>query len=148
VRFNENVVVTFNLLEVMRRKEVKQIVFASSCSVYGEPAEIPVGEDVSLRPVSVYGASKAACENIIDACTKLYGIRAVVPKYANVVGPRLRHGVTWGFINKLLKNPSELEILRDEKQSARFTKDLIIAGKSTDKKMSEVGAKVPKHAYW
>ena len=82
----------------------------------------------------MYEASKAACENLIHAYTKLYGIRAVVLRYANVVGPRLRHGVTWGFINKLLKNPSELEILRDEKQSARLTKDLIIAGKRTDKK--------------
>jgi UDP-glucose 4-epimerase len=102
--------------------------------VYGEPEEIPVGEGASLRPVSVFGVSKVACENLIHAYTKLYGIRAGVLRYANVVGPRLRHGVTWGFINKLLKNPSELEILRDEKQSARFTKDLIITGKSTDKK--------------
>jgi UDP-glucose 4-epimerase len=84
--------------------------------VYGEPEEIPVGEDAPLRPVSVYGASKAACENLIHAYSKLYGIRAVALRYANVVGPRLRHGVVWDFINKLLKNPTELEILGDGKQ--------------------------------
>jgi UDP-glucose 4-epimerase len=116
IHFNENVVATFNLLEAMRRKGVKEIVFASSSSVYGEPEEIPVGEDAPLRPVSVYGASKAACENLIHAYSKLYGIRAVALRYANVVGPRLRHGVVWDFVNKLRRNPSELEILGDGKQ--------------------------------
>jgi UDP-glucose 4-epimerase len=116
IHFNENVVATFNLLEAMRRKGVKEIVFASSSSVYGEPEEIPVGEDAPPRPVSVYGASKAACENLIHAYSKLYGIRAVALRYANVVGPRLRHGVVWDFVNKLKRNPGELEILGDGKQ--------------------------------
>jgi UDP-glucose 4-epimerase len=100
----------------MRRKGVKELVFASSSSVYGEPEEIPVNENAPIRPVSVYGASKAACEALIHAYSKLYGIKAVVLRYANVVGPRLRHGVVWDFINKLLKNPTELEILGDGKQ--------------------------------
>jgi UDP-glucose 4-epimerase len=120
IHFNENVVATFNLLEAMRRKGVKEIVFASSSSVYGEPEEIPVGEDAPVRPVSVYGASKAACENLIHAYSKLYGIRAVTLRYANVVGPRLRHGVIWDFLNKLLKNPTELEILGDGKQTRSY----------------------------
>jgi UDP-glucose 4-epimerase len=116
IHFNENVVATFNLLEAMRRKGVREIVFASSSSVYGEPEEIPVGEDAPVRPVSVYGASKAACENLIHAYSKLYGVRAVALRYANVVGPRLRHGVVWDFVNKLGRNPTELEILGDGKQ--------------------------------
>jgi UDP-glucose 4-epimerase len=116
VHFNENVVATFNLLEAMRRKGVKELVFASSSSVYGEPEEIPVDESAPIKPVSVYGASKVACEAFIHAYAKLYGIRAVVLRYANVVGPRLRHGVIWDLINKLLKNPAELEILGDGKQ--------------------------------
>jgi UDP-glucose 4-epimerase len=116
IHFNENIVATFNLLEAMRRKNMKELVFASSSSVYGEPEEIPVDENAPIRPVSVYGASKAACEALIHAYTKLYGIKAIVLRYANVVGPRLRHGVVWDFINKLLKNPAELEILGDGKQ--------------------------------
>ena len=116
IHFNENVVATFNLLEAMRRRGVGQIVFASSSSVYGEPEEIPASEDAPIRPVSVYGASKAACEHLIHAYTRLYGIKAVVLRYANVVGPRLRHGVVWDLINKLRRNPSELEILGDGKQ--------------------------------
>lgn len=116
IHFNENVVATFNLLEAMRKNDVTQLVFASSSSVYGEPDEIPVDENAPLRPVSVYGASKAACEHLIHAYAKLYGFRAVALRYANVVGPRLRHGVIWDLINKLRKNPHELEILGDGKQ--------------------------------
>jgi UDP-glucose 4-epimerase len=116
IHFNENVVATFNLLEAMRKNDVGQLVFASSSSVYGEPDKIPVDENAPLRPVSVYGASKAACEHLIHAYAKLYGFRAVALRYANVVGPRLRHGVVWDFINKLKKNPHELEILGDGKQ--------------------------------
>ena len=115
IHFNENVVATFNLLEAMRKNDIGQLVFASSSSVYGEPDEIPVDENAPLRPVSVYGASKAACEHLIHAYAKLYGFRAVVLRYANVVGPRLRHGVIWDLINKR-KNPHELEILGDGKQ--------------------------------
>jgi UDP-glucose 4-epimerase len=116
IHFNENIVTTFNLLEAMRRNDVEELAFASSSSVYGEPEEIPVDENAPIRPVSVYGASKAACEVLIHAYTKLYGIKAVILRYANVVGPRLRHGVVWDFINKLFKNPTELEILGDGKQ--------------------------------
>jgi UDP-glucose 4-epimerase len=116
IHFNENVVATFNLLEAMRKNDVGQLVFASSSSVYGEPDEIPVDENAPLRPVSVYGASKAACENLMHAYAKLYGFRAVALRYANVVGPRLRHGIIWDLINKLRKNPHELEILGDGRQ--------------------------------
>jgi len=116
IHFNENVVATFNLLEAMRKKGIKELVFASSSSVYGEPEEIPVDENAPIRPVSVYGASKAACEALMHAYSRLYGIKAIVLRYANVVGPRLRHGVVRDFINKLLKNSTELEILGDGKQ--------------------------------
>jgi len=113
VHFNENIVATFNLLEAMRRRNVRELVFASSSSVYGEPLEIPVGEDAPVKPVSIYGASKASCENLIHAYTKLYGFKAIALRYANVAGPRLRHGVIWDFIVKLRENPHELEILGD-----------------------------------
>lgn len=104
----------------MRKNDVQRLVFASSSSVYGEPDKIPVDEDAPMRPVSVYGASKAACENLIHAYYKLYGIKAAILRYANVIGPRLRHGVVWDFINKLRRSPRELEILGDGKQIRSF----------------------------
>jgi len=120
IHFNENIVATFNLLEAMRKMDVKELVFASSSSVYGEPEAIPVDESAPLRPVSVYGASKAACENLIHAYSRLYGIRAVALRYANVVGARLRHGVVYDFIVKLLKRSDELEILGDGTQTRSY----------------------------
>jgi len=115
IHFRENVVATFNLLEAMRRG-VGELVFASSSSVYGEPENIPVDEDAPVRPVSVYGASKAACESLIHAYSRLYGIRAVVLRYANVVGPRLRHGVIYDLLAKLKRDKTRLEVLGDGTQ--------------------------------
>jgi UDP-glucose 4-epimerase len=119
--FDENVLSTFNLLEAMRiAGDPRYLVFASSSSVYGEPKRNPVSEDTQLAPVSVYGASKAACEMLIRAYSELYGIRSVVLRYANVVGPRLRHGVIYDFIVKLKKDPHRLEILGDGGQRRSF----------------------------
>jgi len=120
LHFNENIVATFNLLEAMRKNDIEELVFASSSSVYGEPESIPVSEDAPIRPVSVYGASKAACENLIHAYSRLYEIKAVALRYANVVGPRLRHGVIYDFIRKLFMNPQTLEILGDGSQIRNY----------------------------
>ncbi|MEM0199021.1 MAG: SDR family NAD(P)-dependent oxidoreductase, partial [Desulfurococcaceae archaeon] len=116
VHFNENIVATFNVLEAMRRNDVEKIVFASSSSVYGEPENIPVDETAPLRPVSVYGASKASCESLIHAYSKLYGVDAIILRYANVVGPRLRHGVIYDLLTKLTRNKEVLEVLGDGTQ--------------------------------
>ncbi|MEM1642615.1 MAG: NAD-dependent epimerase/dehydratase family protein, partial [Desulfurococcaceae archaeon] len=116
VHFNENIVATFNVLEAMRRNDVEKIVFASSSSVYGEPENIPVDETAPLRPVSVYGASKASCESLIHAYSKLYGVNAIILRYANIVGPRLRHGVIYDLLTKLTRNKEVLEVLGDGTQ--------------------------------
>ena len=60
---------------------------------------------------------KIACEHLVHAYAKLYGFRAVALRYANVVGPRLRHGVVWDFTNKLLMNSTEQEILVEIKNN-------------------------------
>jgi len=52
---------------------------------------------------------------LIHAYSKLYGVRAVVLRYANVVGPRLRHGVVWDFVVKLGRSPREPEALGDKR---------------------------------
>jgi UDP-glucose 4-epimerase len=139
VHFRENVVATFNLLEAMRIKNVKEIVFASSSSVYGEPDVIPVDEEYPVRPVSVYGASKASCEALIHAYSKLYGIKAVVLRYANVVGPRMRHGVIYDLLMKLRENKSALEVLGDgfQVRSYLHVKDAVEATLIAWRKSSE-----------
>ena len=120
IHFDENVVATFNILEAARRADVNVFVFASSSTVYGDPEVIPTPEDHPKRPISVYGASKLACEILIETYHRLYGIRTLALRYANIVGPRLTHGVIVDFIKKLRNNPRELEILGDGTQKKSY----------------------------
>ncbi len=119
--FEENVRTTFNVAEASRISgSVKTIVFASSSTVYGDAEVIPTPEDYGLKPISVYGASKAAAEMILHSYSRLYGIGVVVLRYANVVGPRSRHGVIYDFLLKLSRNSSVLEILGDGRQRKSY----------------------------
>ncbi|RLF19588.1 MAG: UDP-glucose 4-epimerase [Thermoprotei archaeon] len=121
VHFNENIVATFNLLEAAReRGGVEKIIFASSSTVYGDARKIPTPEDHELMPISIYGASKAACESLICAYAHLYGFKAVSLRLANIIGPRSEHGVIYDFILKLLRNPNVLEVLGDGTQRKSY----------------------------
>lgn len=120
IHFEENIVATFNVLEAVRRSGIGELVFASSSTVYGEPRVERVREDHPFAPVSVYGASKAACESLIHSYASLYGIKATVLRYANVIGPRSTHGVIVDFVKKLLENPRRLVILGDGTQTKSY----------------------------
>ena len=61
--FEDNVIGTFNVLEACRKSNVKQIVFTSTSTVYGEAKVMPTPEDYPLGPISNYGASKVAGED-------------------------------------------------------------------------------------
>ena len=112
----QETLVTYNILEVMRRNSVKQIVFASSGTVYGEVDE-PVDEDHGpLFPISLYGAGKLACESLISAFVGTFGLQGWIFRFGNVLGPRGTHGAVMDFITKLKANPRELEILGDGRQ--------------------------------
>ena len=120
IDLEQNVLVTHNVLEAMRKERVKSIVFTSSSTVYGE-ADIPTPENYTpLRPISLYGASKLACESMISAYCHTFGINAVVLRLANVIGKRSTHGVTRNFVDGLKKNPDELKILGNGLQNKSY----------------------------
>ena len=131
VHFDENLLVTFNVLEAMRKSEkARRIVFASTSTVYGEPEVFPTPEDYGpLLPISVYGASKLGCESLISSYCYTFDLRGIILRFANIVGSRATHGVVMDFIRKLRQNPEELEILGDGKQEKSYlhVKDLISA---------------------
>jgi nucleoside-diphosphate-sugar epimerase len=77
IDFNQNLVATHKLLEVMRRKGVRELLFASTSTVYGDAEVLPTPEDAPLRPISMYGASKLACEALISAYCHTFDFRAV-----------------------------------------------------------------------
>jgi len=121
VDFANCIVGTFNTLEAMRVNGVRQLIFASSSTVFGEPPVRPTPEDVGpLLPISHYGAGKLAGEGMISAYCHLYGIHAWMFRFGNVVGARMGHGIIYDFIRKLEANPEELEILGDGKQEKNY----------------------------
>jgi len=121
IHFNENLLATFNVLEAARQGSVKYIVFASTSTVYGEAKKLPTPENYyPLEPISVYGSVKLASEYLHITYSKLYGIKSLIVRYANVIGPRSKHGVIYDFILKLKKNPRELEILGDGTQRKSY----------------------------
>jgi UDP-glucose 4-epimerase len=121
IDFENCIVGTFHMLEAMRANGTRQLVFASSSTVTGEPPVRPTPEDVGpLLPISHYGAGKMAGEGMISAFSHLHGIRAWIFRFGNVVGARMGHGIIHDFISKLEGNPEELEILGDGKQEKNY----------------------------
>jgi UDP-glucose 4-epimerase len=104
-------------------------VFASTSAIYGDlPGDI--GEDAGpLRPASHYGAAKLSSEAWISSYSSLYGIKAWIFRFPNVVGPGLTHGVIHDFLARLRKDPSRLVVLGDGSQSKPYlhVEDLIDA---------------------
>ena len=113
--------VTYNILEAMRRTDVKEIVFSSSGAVYGEPAVMPTPEDYGpILPISLYAASKVACETLITAFAHNYDIRAWIYRFGNVVGPNPTHGVIHDFVLRLREEPAKLVVLGDGTQAKPY----------------------------
>jgi UDP-glucose 4-epimerase len=114
---SQGVVATYNVLEAMRRHAIKKIVFSSSSVVYGETTEPSLPETYGpTLPISMYGAGKLGAEGLISAFCGTFDFQAWMYRFANIVGTRGTHGVIVDFIEKLKKNPTELEILGDGKQ--------------------------------
>lgn len=119
--FEQNVLNTYYLLENIRKSNAKKFVFASSSVVYGEPETIPTPESYGpLNPISIYGGTKLACEGLVSAYCNNYGIVGTIVRFANVVGRRGRHGVTWDFIKKLKMNKNQLQVLGNGKQTKSY----------------------------
>ena len=123
VDFLNNIVATRNILECMRKSNrCKKIIFTSSSVVYGEPHIIPTPENYGpLIPLSLYGASKLACEALISGYVGTFGIKSVIFRLANVVGASSGHGVILDFFRKLkLSEGKFLEILGDGHQNKSY----------------------------
>lgn len=121
ISFDHNVKGTLNTLELARRMKVKGYIFASSGgTVYGDVETFPVHEEFPLKPISPYGASKAAGEMYISAYANAYEFKAVSGRYANIFGERSTHGVSFDFYNRLRSNPKVLTILGDGMQQKSY----------------------------
>lgn len=130
IHFEQNIFTTFRLLEAIKNSNVKLVLFASTSAVYGCVHSFPTPETYGpCLPVSLYGASKLACEALISSYSDNFNFKSCLFRFANVVGERGTHGVILDFKNKLKQNPKELEILGDGTQAKSFidVKDCIDA---------------------
>ncbi|MBK8996733.1 MAG: NAD-dependent epimerase/dehydratase family protein [Myxococcales bacterium] len=116
----QGTIATWNVLEAMRRGGVKTIVFSSSGTVYGDTAAVCAEGDLGHLPISLYGASKLAGESLISAYAECFGLRGLIFRFGNVVGPRGTHGAALDFFKKLQKTPDELEVLGDGAQAKPY----------------------------
>ena len=85
--YNNNLISTINLLEVMLQFNIKPLVFSSSCTVYGNPEMLPVNEHAPIQPaVSPYGNTKKMCEDILRDTALSQNIEVISLRYFNPIG--------------------------------------------------------------
>ena len=84
--FRNNVANTLNLLDAMTETKVRDIVFSSTCAVYGVPGVLPITEDTPVAPINPYGESKLQVERILACYEKAHGLRWSALRYFNAAG--------------------------------------------------------------
>lgn len=84
--YENNVVGTLNLLDVMLDHDVKKIVFSSTCATYGNPQYMPLDEKHPQAPINPYGRSKFVIEKIFEDYGRAYGLKYAVLRYFNAAG--------------------------------------------------------------
>lgn len=87
--YENNVLGTLNLLNVMLKNDIKYIIFSSSCATYGDPIFSPITEDHPQNPISTYGKTKYIIEQILQDYNKAYGLNYVSLRYFNAAGADL-----------------------------------------------------------
>lgn len=119
-QFEANTQMTHNVLERMDEVGVTNLVFTSSCTVYGEAGE-PTPEDYGpMEPISTYGATKLAEESVCSVYAHSNDFTVWTFRFANIVGPRFGAGVVPDFVEKLDADPESLTILGNGKQEKSY----------------------------
>lgn len=118
---DNNILATQKLLEACKDKGIKKFVYAGSSSVYGDVESLPMRESDLPRPVSPYGVSKLAGDNLCYLYWKNFGVPAVSLRYFTVYGPRQRPDMAFHRFTKALFEGREIEIYGDGRQTRDFT---------------------------
>eukprot|EP00761_Pharyngomonas_kirbyi_P006769 gb/GECH01006777.1/.p1 GENE.gb/GECH01006777.1/~~gb/GECH01006777.1/.p1 ORF type:complete len:337 (+),score=90.47 gb/GECH01006777.1/:1-1011(+) len=84
--YDNNVVGSIRLLQVMHKHNVKYFVFSSTAALFGTPERTPIQENDTIKPESPYGDTKACIENLLKWCDTAYGIKSVNLRYFNACG--------------------------------------------------------------
>jgi UDP-glucuronate 4-epimerase len=116
----DNVLATQRVLEAAVAADAR-VVFASSSSVYGDAERYPTAEDTPPRPLSPYGITKLACEHLVRAYGRSFGLRGVVLRYFNAYGPRQRPDMAFAQATAALLEGRPFRLFGDGSQSRSFT---------------------------
>ena len=116
-----NVVATQRLLEATVRACGARFVFASSSSVYGHIGASPARESDRIAPVSPYGLTKAACEELLAVYRRVHGLSAVALRYFTAYGPRQRPEMAFASFIRAVLSRRALHVLGDGTQTRDFT---------------------------
>lgn len=81
-----NVAGSINLINALHKINVEKIVFSSTCSLYGNPAKIPISEDESLKPINPYAKTKFMIENVLSDFDTSFGLKFASLRYFNAAG--------------------------------------------------------------
>jgi len=85
--YNNNIVSLLNVLKWAKEMQIKNFVFSSSCTVYGQPDILPVDEQSPVKkPLSPYGHTKQICEDIIQNTVTIFGSKSIILRYFNPIG--------------------------------------------------------------
>ena len=117
----DGILATQRVLEACRGASVPRLVYASSSSVYGNAVSLPVREDAPLRPISPYGISKHAGEELCDAYRQGFGTHVVTLRYFTVFGPRQRPDMAFHRFIRSALTGSPITVYGDGSQSRDFT---------------------------
>lgn len=120
IDFLQGTVLTESVAEAARISGVSSILYASGSGVYGDAGEKELTEESQLKPISTYGASKMAGEALLASYSYMFGLKSLVFRFANVVGPKQTHGVGYDFLRQLKSDASKLEILGDGMQNKSY----------------------------
>jgi len=125
-----NVNGTLNLLELARKRSVRQFIFGSSSSVYGINAKVPFSEDDPVfNPISPYAATKAAAELLCHTYAHLYDLRIVCLRFFTVYGARQRPDLAIHKFAKLISEGKPIPVFGDGTTRRDYTYiDDVIAG--------------------
>jgi UDP-glucose 4-epimerase len=121
VDLRQTFMTTVALLDVMKRRGIGVIHFASSSAIYGDHGDTLIHESIGpLLPISNYGAMKLASEALLRAAHEAYIDRVSVFRFPNVIGVPATHGVILDFVRKLKVTPDQLDVLGDGTQQKAY----------------------------
>ena len=84
--YSNNVIGSFNLINALKENNIDKIVFSSTCSVYGNPLNIPISESETPKPINPYAKTKFIIENILNDYDTAYGLNYAALRYFNAAG--------------------------------------------------------------